>query len=200
MKQCLRCGEFKDESKFNKNKLKKDGLDIYCKTCCSELYRLKKDERSKNFRKYYEEHKQYYVNKANIWQKENSKRHGEINKLKNGRLSEYLISCKTPCVKCGEDRLYVIDFHHVDPKLKTCNLQSSRVGVDTINHELENVVCLCSNCHREFHHIYSTRPKTPVESLTTYLGVNPYDVVCRKRESEVNYGETRETKQIPLPL
>ena len=35
-KQCLKCNENKFLNQFNKNKAKKDGLDIYCKDCIKE--------------------------------------------------------------------------------------------------------------------------------------------------------------------
>jgi flagellar motility protein MotE (MotC chaperone) len=33
MKRCLRCNTAKDETEFYRNKVKKDGLAIYCKAC-----------------------------------------------------------------------------------------------------------------------------------------------------------------------
>lgn len=35
-KKCIGCKEFKSLDEFNKNKNKKDGLKIYCKSCCSK--------------------------------------------------------------------------------------------------------------------------------------------------------------------
>lgn len=41
MKRCKRCGRELDESEFYKNKLKKDGLQPYCKECQRELNRMR---------------------------------------------------------------------------------------------------------------------------------------------------------------
>ena len=43
MKQCYRCKEFKDKCNFHKNKIKKDGIDIYCKKCVSEYGKKYRD-------------------------------------------------------------------------------------------------------------------------------------------------------------
>ena len=44
-KKCPKCGEIKKITEFNKNKLKKDGLNSYCRLCqnkANEEYKLKK--------------------------------------------------------------------------------------------------------------------------------------------------------------
>ena len=35
--------------------------------------------------------------------------------------------------------------------------------------EIKKCVCLCSNCHDEFHYFYGDHPNDPVEALTKYL-------------------------------
>jgi hypothetical protein len=88
-------------------------------------------------------------------------------------------SLKEPCRKCGEDRLYLIQFHHVNPKDKKfqISLCGSRSEA-TIRKEISKCVCLCSNCHDEFHHFYGKNPKNPVESLMEYLGEGkPYNII-----------------------
>lgn len=50
MKNCRRCGEFKDEDSFTKNKRYLDGLWVYCKACdCARVaeYRIKNPEKVK---------------------------------------------------------------------------------------------------------------------------------------------------------
>lgn len=59
------------------------------------------------------------------------------------------------CAKCGETRGYVLDYHHVDPSQKEntiARMTSNYYSLDKVNKEIEKCVCLCSNCHREFHH------------------------------------------------
>lgn len=60
------------------------------------------------------------------------------------------------CIECGEDRWYVLDFHHVNEKDDDYNvvsrLVSDRYSKKRILEEIEKCVCVCSNCHREIHH------------------------------------------------
>ena len=84
---------------------------------------------------------------------------------------ELLDSLKTSCAKCGETRKWVIQFHHVDPKSKSFNV-SYADGHDEsqLRTEVNKCVCLCSNCHDEFHYFYGRNPSFPVEALNEYLG------------------------------
>ena len=89
-----------------------------------------------------------------------------------------LYELKTPCAKCGESRPYVIDFHHINPNEKRFNIstRATHYSVNTVREEVKKCVCLCRNCHIEFHHFYGNKPKSPVESLSKYLGRNPYEI------------------------
>ena len=62
---------------------------------------------------------------------------------------------KQGCVKCGEKRPYVIDFHHRDPLQKefTINHLLKSGSYETLLKELEKCDALCANCHREFHYL-----------------------------------------------
>jgi predicted HNH restriction endonuclease len=40
---------------------------------------------------------------------------------------------------------------------------------ETIDSEIKKCVCLCSNCHKEFHYFYGTKPKQPEKDLEHYL-------------------------------
>lgn len=83
---------------------------------------------------------------------------------------EYVRSLKTVCQKCGEERLYLIQFHHVDPSKKSFMLSSPGTrSKAAIWEEASKCVCLCSNCHDEFHYLYGLNPKEPVKSLLEYL-------------------------------
>lgn len=91
---------------------------------------------------------------------------------------EFLYSHKTPCIKCGEDRLYVIDFHHINPADKKMSLSTHTkdFSEDIVLNEIKKCVCLCSNCHREFHYIYGKHPSEPIKALSEYL-IGGVDVV-----------------------
>ena len=141
----------KTESEFNRNRATKDGLNAYCKLCDRErvkTYRLAhKTERN------------------------------EHNKAIFAKRRELLSGLKRPCAKCGDSRSYVIDFHHIDPSTKKVNLARTPYTTDAILlAEVKKCVCMCRNCHQEYHHFYGTTPLEPVESLTEYLGRNPYEI------------------------
>lgn len=93
-------------------------------------------------------------------------------KARRARDKAWLHEQKTPCIKCGESRPWVIDFHHVDPKTKS--FQVSTVAREkskaTVLEEIKKCVCLCKNCHAEFHYLYGRNPKSPTEDLTNYIG------------------------------
>lgn len=57
------------------------------------------------------------------------------------------------CVKCGESRFYLLDFHHIEPttKVNTVARLSAHSSPKAVYDEIEKCICLCANCHREFH-------------------------------------------------
>ncbi len=60
---------------------------------------------------------------------------------------------RTKCAKCGDTRSYVLDFHHKDPKEKSFTIGALSKGSEkALQEEIDKCICLCSNCHREFHH------------------------------------------------
>jgi hypothetical protein len=59
---------------------------------------------------------------------------------------------KKGCLVCGEKDPNVLDFHHVDPKLKKENVKSmSDRTEEKVLAEIEKCVILCANCHRRLH-------------------------------------------------
>lgn len=57
------------------------------------------------------------------------------------------------CVKCGENRFYLLDFHHINPETKVDTIAklSTHSNTKTMYEEIDKCICLCANCHREFH-------------------------------------------------
>lgn len=157
-KKCPHCGEVKLLSEFHKNRARKDGLAIYCKQCVKEVYpAYKKNWRKRNpdyFKKYQTEH---------------AKQYRETNERYRKSRLDMITALKTDCVKCGETRRYVIQFHHINPDDKEHTLASSAIGKETALREIEKCVCLCANCHMEFHHLYGNNPVNPTEALSEYL-------------------------------
>lgn len=59
------------------------------------------------------------------------------------------------CLKCGETKAFLIDFHHVVSEEKEHSF-ASLLGDSKFEEyfkELEKAVPLCGNCHREFHYL-----------------------------------------------
>ena len=158
-KRCPRCEKTKPISEFGTNKTRKDGLAGYCKECSHELY---KGYRRTFFDRHPDAHRTAYYK-----HKDEALRYNKT--YRESRL-ELLWSLKTPCVKCGEDRKCSIHFHHIDPTAKTRELSHGSIGKAKIVEEVKKCVCLCANCHEEFHYLYGHQPTNPVEALVEYLG------------------------------
>lgn len=176
VKQCIQCGKELPIDQFYKWKYGKDGYRKECKECCKNNNRTYYNNHSEkiiqNVREYTLSNKekvsQYQKEYRINHHKEAHQRYVRMKEMKRSRLD----SLKTNCVKCGEDRSYVIDFHHVDPKTKEFTIidkYRSR-GDAELENEIKKCVCLCANCHREFHWKYGITPTNPVEALSEYLG------------------------------
>jgi len=68
----------------------------------------------------------------------------EIIRLKGGK-----------CERCGYDKnIAALEFHHLDPSIKSFQLDSRHLSNTTkekILEELDKCIIVCSNCHRELH-------------------------------------------------
>ena len=168
-KRCSHCGVVKPLSEFTKNRTTNDGLSYWCKDCVKEVYpSYKKKWRANNpeyFKKYQSENKEQYYLTNERYRK--SKR-------------EMIDGLKTKCAKCGESRVYLIQFHHINPDEKEKALSDGSIGKDKALKESKKCICLCANCHIEFHYLYGKHPKNPVESLKNYLGEEVYDAITRE--------------------
>ena len=61
------------------------------------------------------------------------------------------------CKKCGNSKLYLLDFHHRNPEEKDGELSDFSKGynLDKFFNELNKCDLLCANCHREFHYLHT---------------------------------------------
>lgn len=67
---------------------------------------------------------------------------------------EFMDSMKKPCEKCGESRVRCISFHHKEPHEKEFTIGTLRKSnINKIKAEIDKCVCLCLNCHHEFHYL-----------------------------------------------
>lgn len=88
------------------------------------------------------------------------------------RNREILDKYKTPCVKCGYSNKMVIEYHHINPNEKSFNIGGSlsKKNLESIPSEVEKCVCMCRNCHAEFHYIYGKHPEHPTQALEEFVG------------------------------
>ena len=100
-----------------------------CKVCHSE-YR----------KEHYLRNKQKYVKKAIAYKQRTYKWFEEL-------------KSKLKCEDCGEDRYWVLDFHHIDPKTKDADISSilHKGSKQKLLTEMKKCKVLCSNCHRDLH-------------------------------------------------
>ena len=146
---------------FYKNKTTKDGYQYICKSCSRVRHRKYQLEHPEKMREYAKAHWHKYAEE---------KRNGDRIRMDNHQ--RYLDSLKSPCEKCGESRPYVVQFHHIDPATKTFCIGSgsrSHKSKKDVVKEVEKCVCLCCNCHKEFHYLYGQKPKNPINDLNEYL-------------------------------
>ena len=71
------------------------------------------------------------------------------------------------CIKCGIKDPVILLFHHIDSSLKNEKISIIyRKSHNIINQEIAKTVCLCHNCHQDFHYIYGL--------LTTQIQLEEY--------------------------
>ena len=79
------------------------------------------------------------------------------------------IKSERKCAKCGENRGYCLDFHHLDPTKKdntVARLTSNNYRLDKVYEEIEKCIVLCANCHREFHFLEENEKLTIEQYLS----------------------------------
>lgn len=83
---------------------------------------------------------------------------------KKNVIQELKSQCK--CAKCGDNRGYVLDYHHIDPSQKEddiARMTSNTSSWDKVFEEINKCIVLCANCHREFHHFNSLDSSFTIE-------------------------------------
>lgn len=160
MKICSKCHRELSEDNFAKNRSRKDGLSCWCKECNREYERLHSERRKEQSKRWHKNNRE----KVNAYER-------EYRKTRRANLRELVMDNKTVCVKCGEHRKYVLDFHHKDHSQKKFNISTNieHRNKQELLDEISKCVCLCRNCHSEFHYFYGVKPEKPVEALTEYL-------------------------------
>jgi len=130
-KICGKCKKEKPTSEFNKSAKKVDGFSSYCKKCNRDYL------------------KEHYNNNLNYYKEKAKNRKIQIRE----DFQNYKKTLK--CKKCGEDRWYVLDFHHREQNQKEFNIglmiRDSKSFKDILE-EIKKCDVLCANCHREYHY------------------------------------------------
>ena len=148
-KVCRKCGKELPMTDEYFYKRREDRYQSQCKEC-SRKYN----------KEYYEAHKEKISQNNRVGYARRERVKGEL-----------LAKWRKPCQKCGEQRLYLIQFHHIDPTTKEFNVSTSAGNKKTeiVEEEVKKCVCLCSNCHDEFHYFYGKNPEDPVNAIKEYL-------------------------------
>lgn len=140
------------------------GMKAGSKEYYKAYYEKNKSTHNARSRKYKDENKekvkeydQDYFQKTYPQKKEKLREtwNSDAKRVRSKR-AEFILEFKKDkcCSKCGEKRWYVLDLHHLDPKEKDFNIgEATKYSIKKIKSELEKCVFLCSNCHREFHHL-----------------------------------------------
>lgn len=132
LKQCIKCKEWKEEDEFSwKNKSQRK-RHSQCKECRrkADNQRYKEDEKRK------EAVKEVHRNQVKI--------------LRNFVQS---IKKSSKCAICGDDRWYVLDFHHLSDKKFTISQKIQEgCSINTLKEEIAKCIVVCANCHREIHY------------------------------------------------
>lgn len=82
----------------------------------------------------------------------------ENERKKYANRQEILNSYRKECAKCKIDKYYLIDFHHLDPSIKEYSISANpNIKIENLQKELDKCICLCANCHREFHFLERTQ-------------------------------------------
>ena len=83
---------------------------------------------------------------------------------KKEEVQEIKSECR--CVKCGDSRGYVLDFHHINPDEKEntiARMTSNNYQLDKVYNEIKKCIVLCANCHREFHYLQNKNSNFTLE-------------------------------------
>ena len=187
-KVCSKCGRELPIDEFYIRKASNDGRDYKCKDCARKYSQSRRDNypeltkeiarrtREKNRERINKRQRdQYAIDRENPEYMEKRRQYARDfqnpkNKLKRMARKDLLNNSKPPCAKCGETRGYVLQYHHIDPETKLISIGANCArDAKLIESEIKKCVCLCANCHKEFHHFYGARPRDPIGSLEEYL-------------------------------
>jgi predicted HNH restriction endonuclease len=73
------------------------------------------------------------------------------------------------CLECGIYHPAILDFHHIDPKMKNESVHKlvNSCSYKKALEEVQQCVVLCSNCHRVYHYNERQNEKMEAEASIT---------------------------------
>lgn len=176
-KVCSKCGNELPTTLFYKDSRREDGLRSVCKLCWSQrqkAYRIAhKDEIVESGKQYYRSNKEQIGQRVRKWKSDNHEKLMDQQRARRQSAADQITTLKTPCVKCGDERPWVIQFHHIDPSEKEFEINVEKIMFRHTAHveaEAKKCACLCANCHTEFHHFFGKNPKEPRAAFDEYIG------------------------------
>lgn len=97
------------------------------------------------------------------------------------------------CVKCGENHLAALDFHHVvkDPSNRPINQLLKNSAYGKLEEELKKCIVLCANCHRKHHyeeHLERKRRKKGLKKVLIRTNIPTHQLT----EGQPHVGKTEE--------
>jgi Zn finger protein HypA/HybF involved in hydrogenase expression len=126
----------------------------------SQYYQQNKERHNATMKEWQQKENYSTSESVKKWQENNIDKVREWHRLKKRKqikerrifMDEYKSTCN--CQKCGDNRPYVLDFHHLTPSAKSFDLgDASKHGIEKLKEELKKCITLCRNCHSEFHYI-----------------------------------------------
>lgn len=186
-KPCSICKQIKTPLDFDKHKYKLDGLSSSCKVCNREKGRL---NYNKNYKKDTSTTKRSYHYDTTLSAQEiKNLTHYILIWAKKIKAINYLKSC---CKDCGEDDIFVLEFHHKNPKEKEYNFSNIRdYSWEKIKKELLKCELLCSTCHSDRHYnlkqVKEIKHKINKEVFLKYKNISSCERCDKAMKNNSNY-------------
>ena len=98
--------------------------------------------------------KKYFISKERRKQSSSLQRLPSLEKYQERKQMVTELKAQVKCAKCGEDRGYCLDYHHIDPATKKFTIAhylANSTSMSLLEEEIKKCIVLCANCHREFH-------------------------------------------------
>lgn len=99
--------------------------------------------------------------KQKAWKRQhyqqNKKSYADLQQRVRDGIKQFVLELKSgkECVRCGEDHIACLDFHHKDENKKEFGIADAvtdKVSKKRILKEIQKCEILCANCHRKEHY------------------------------------------------